>query len=371
MTQDGIIFSLATSCLRSLFKAVDDAWFQQVVLWEVSHRKGMKDLKCPDLQSTSLVFRSLSDTEQRIMAKYLSAGWTLNDRAKHWKPNDGRCEYCGEQDGNFHRHFECEFFKDVRTNHQTTIDWVQDQQKEWADLPFVPQHHDAVRWKQLCSLPMTMHTGDKIFDNEEHFTRFFTDGTSYSNILGPATVSYWGIVLDTTTSETERKCIAADYKLNKKIPNSMVQIQAGRVQGCQGIDRAELCAVIATLKLASRPWILSDSQYALDLLSAVLSGLPLEHFHRMTNFDLIVLLFDAVQGRTPDMIKMSKVSSHQNLDTIVDCVQLYDAIGNSVVDSFVKKQWTDCEDPSVRQMITNIAHHVEETRQFFKAYFPL
>eukprot|EP00438_Fugacium_kawagutii_P009671 Skav216987 [mRNA] locus=scaffold594:216399:217610:+ [translate_table: standard] len=138
------------------------------------------------------------------------------------------------------------------------------------------------------------------------------------------------------------------------------------VPGKQTIDRAELFAIAVAVSQAWKTRVISDSQYALRILEALVSGIELAVFQRAPNFDLITLLSIALKGRGRDCISWIKIESHQDLLGPVFGMDFYHVLGNHVADSEAKKQY-HAVGQEVTKIIEDVARHEKEwSENFFR-----
>lgn len=360
VTQDNLVISLISTCIKQWFVLIDEAWFSQVVTGEVAHRQGCENLPCADLATTAKSLQQLDDKEQKIMAKSCSAAWTHGNQAAHWRTDQSdRCDFCGEPDSAEHRLLRCSYFQTVRDDFHDLLEWVETHAAFWLYCPYIPLHPDVARWRLQCAIPITMYRGPFLWDDQCGLQRFFTDGSSYGSNTTNACQSYWAVVWDASENEEQRKLQAERYKATGFKPDSLKTLHKGPVQGAQSIGRAELTAIISCLYLAEKLEVCGDSSYALDILDEILEGTSLEHFHKRVNFDLIIQLFQAVGSRTRDEIRWKKIKSHQSLEEVQDLLQLYDALGNDAAD-LSAKSCHECVREDVQTMVDEISNHEKE-----------
>ena len=113
---------------------------------------------------------------------------------------------------------------------------------------------------------------------------------------------------------------------------------AGRVIGEQTINRAELSALIQAA-MSPQAILHTDSQYACNMAQEVVLGKPIGP--QCANRDLLT----ALRAAHIDPARVRKIRAHQDLAGITDLLQLYHALGNTIVDETAKRACQDLAKP--------------------------
>lgn len=113
---------------------------------------------------------------------------------------------------------------------------------------------------------------------------------------------------------------------------------AGRVIGEQTINRAELSALIQAA-MSPQAILHTDSQYACNMAQEVAQHKPIGP--QCANRDLLT----ALRAAHIDPARVRKIRAHQDLAGITDLLQLYHALGNTIVDETAKRACQDLAKP--------------------------
>ena len=162
---------------------------------------------------------------------------------------------------------------------------------------------------------------------------FYTDGSCIHPSLPAARFSAFAIVLDTTSTDDERRDLALVHSSRQTTPDTLLAVQVAVTPGHQTINRAEFCAILQIVRSCPSARIFSDSSWAISTFNAVRdSPFPSDHCMR-DNFDLIVILCKLADEVDLHDYELFKIKSHLTDDEAEDSLHLYHILGNRFADS--------------------------------------
>ena len=104
-------------------------------------------------------------------------------------------------------------------------------------------------------------------------------------------------------------------------------------EGRQSINRAELAACVIAIGTFQNISLVCDSAFALGVLNKLLDGVPAHKWVNLPNYDLVLLLAEAIQhGPQPRTIITKKIKSHCAFDPLLSDNELLDFFGNQQAD---------------------------------------
>ena len=224
----------------------DELWLRTALSWghvmgvEVEHRSSFQGIDQADILETQSALAHFGLSDQVYLRCHLDGTlYTQNGRAHFQEETDGRCPWCDQKDGFYHRAWECDFFSDCRT------------------------HMSAVQLAQVPSLPLclTCHGWSVLLPEWDVFSGWLLADHGFSQ-MSPAGLSQLKLdqkvemfVDGTAAHPTEPKLRYAAWAVTiarlGQLDNEF--ILGGHVQGLsQSPFRAELTAMVAGLRWAKQ-----------------------------------------------------------------------------------------------------------------------
>lgn len=310
------------------------AWQKQLIL---THTARHSLFHLPDIsrQDTVTVLKKFSDNERRQLLRELAGAYQLESQKLHWTDNNsGACPFCGETDSRTHRLMDCPTFADTRVPFQLVLKQMQDEGMcfdEHAVVHYLPDthFHHIMHFQQPDVLvPHNIHAFAIQRSNANQPFNIYIDG-SCSHPSSPTTrYSAFAGVIDVATTDDQRRHLASKFLLQGIFPDTLQVCFSGRVKGEQSINRAELCAM-TTAAAIEYGTIHSDSLYAVNKVTQVRYQPPRPS---MSNRDVLHDLHAI--GLDPSRVK--KIKANRDLHALTDMLELYHALGNSMVDTAAK-----------------------------------
>ncbi|CAE7407308.1 unnamed protein product [Symbiodinium sp. CCMP2592] len=301
----------------------------------VSHRNGLSQASPVYSPPVVRLLAKLNGPEQAVIMRHVTGSFSSAAAKQLWADDtDGCCPLCGQRQTKYHKVVECPALQEVRADWLPHLRLVLDRWPSWVHCP-VTTLPDDLEVPQLVfhtrSLP------DPVVNftawpqlSRRNFLRLYTDGSCRHSGVSLAHHAGFAVVLDTSADDTAALEQLQQWRTTKVVPVAFSVIVQGLVPGQQTINRAELCAVLQAVRAA---WnggfveleIWTDSQYVIQLWQdgSAAPGDP--------NYDLSVQL---LYWKAPS-IRLRKVASHQDLDTLTGMAQWH-AAGNYVVDLAAK-----------------------------------
>ena len=220
-----------------LFLRVSLSW-GTVMGMEVAHRATFQGIELADVQAVQTALTGFGTADQVYLRCHLDGTlYTQNGRAHFKEEVDGKCLWCDQKDGFYHRAWVCPFFQDCRSHlDQSQLDLVPSLPKclschGWAVL--LPEWEVFARWlvrdHGLSSMAPVNHCQSAL----PHKVDVFVDGTAANPREPRLRYAAWAVTLAEPGSLT----------------NTL--LMGGHVQGlCQTPFRAELTAVFQALQWA-------------------------------------------------------------------------------------------------------------------------
>ena len=331
------LFSDAPKVIRAAIRA---AWLDQVPD-KVSHRNGMAQVSCPAPDLFHRILQQFPDGLQVHLAQSAVGGFMSNAARATWDPLQcPRCELCGQLDDKHHRLLTCPIAAPLRRFYQPLLDWILSEQPHWLHCPF-PTAHDDERFLRLFwrSRPLVPpcpleHLRGQL-PPEVHF---FTDGSCQRPGMPAARHAAWAVIMYAGASVPSLAADVCFWKSHGLPPPYWHVVAQGCVPGRQDINRAECCALVQALQVASSlgiraPVLWSDSANAIGALSAARRPTAMPRDLSFCADLLPVNLPALLQGAT-----FCKVKAHQPLitDPAPGCWSNVAALGNDIADCTAK-----------------------------------
>eukprot|EP00438_Fugacium_kawagutii_P013170 Skav223276 [mRNA] locus=scaffold3424:235852:240345:+ [translate_table: standard] len=232
---------LLLSPIQELKQRMCDAW-QSRVLGELQHRKSFGGITFASPYLTTRHLSQLAPADQALLRTALNGTFFTNDVLCHVTSNIGdKCDYCGEPDSQFHRHWECRHFESCRTVPVAHIPALANISPCLANHGWLPEPPSVEELRAHC-----IHAPDETAEHDDveipDHLHLFTDGSCSNPTCVLSRVATWGLVL------------------GDPVQDKFVPVACGQVHGwLQTVLRGELCAAISACKFAvkhSRPMTL-------------------------------------------------------------------------------------------------------------------
>ena len=304
---DGTTLHFYNSCPVALFDMLKRQWRNHVHS-ELRGRKELQNLPPVCFDTTAKAISRLDSKDAKLVRTYLCGGVPTQIRAKHWADTDDTCPLCGRRDTVAHRVIICSGTARIRELHPE-LGALPTQTGESA---WIPTTIEGMRW--ITSVAQL----DPIFNLEVR---------------------------------------TAPVHMHDEIRASFLPGPSGPVPGRQTVSRGELCAIAHALTIAKHVRIVADSQYALNLVDALIRGEPLVGWwHNKPNFDLVCMIHQAIHlwPRTDRTLILVKVKSH--LTKIEIDQSGYFALGNDRADYFAKQAASGIASQDLRNWRAYHAH---------------
>ncbi|CAE7237381.1 unnamed protein product [Symbiodinium sp. CCMP2592] len=301
----------------------------------VSHRNGLSQASPVYSPPVVRLLAKLTGPEQAVIMRHVTGSFSSAAAKRLWADDtDGSCPLCGQRQTKYHKVVECPALQEVRADWLPHLRLVLDRWPSWVHCPVTTLPDDlevpqlVFHTRRLPEPVVNFAVWPQL--RRRNFLRLYTDGSCRHSGVSLAHHAGFAVVLDTSADDAVALEQLQQWREKTVVPTAFTVIVQGLVPGHQTINRAELCAVLQAIRAA---WtggfvdleIWTDSQYVLQLWQAG-SASPGD-----PNYDLSVQL---LHWRAPS-IRLRKVASHQNLDTLTGMAQWH-AAGNHVVDLAAK-----------------------------------
>eukprot|EP00438_Fugacium_kawagutii_P011926 Skav206742 [mRNA] locus=scaffold1022:52439:55489:- [translate_table: standard] len=310
---------------------IQDLLARAVQAWQfrakglVQHRKTMVDLTKTSPLLTIKDWPS-DPSEQGLLRTALNGTFYTNERQHHVANEKGsECVFCGAEDSQYHRHWECKVLESARASCPADI------REAIPSLPisttahgWIPIPHTYHAFRQALALVPDTSSQHEVVSADEPVLDLFTDGTCLAPTEPMARLAAWGVVQAVSLSDETFKPVA-----NGVLPGFV-----------QTITRAELQAAKAALLYAKtqqkpfRLWI--DSALVVKHLRRAYTTPAWETImpsNKTPNHDLVgdvIMLMGQLRHRC---LAVVKVSSHQNIAEANDDMERWTWLGNEAADT--------------------------------------
>ena len=316
--------------LQELRQRIIFSW-QTRVQTTAAERKTMKGLQraCPLLTVNKM--HSLPAEDQAILRTCLNGTFFTADRLKHRKGQQQvtedfqACAFCGLQDSQYHRHWECEAFQSCRRVSQVQMHQLQNMPPCVTCHGWMLEPPSLQRFRELCfQVPDTREVFHLPLHMPDHL-HLFTDGGSKAPSCPLSRWGAWGVVLGHVMAE------------------GFFPVASGLLHGwLQTPLRGEITAAISACCFAiltQRPCtIWTDNQLVFDRLN-MFRARPCWFKPNQTNRDLWQELYALVRALGPLLSDVIKVRSHVDLSHADDEFEFWAFQGNAAVDALVSREF--------------------------------
>eukprot|EP00438_Fugacium_kawagutii_P034630 Skav223586 [mRNA] locus=scaffold689:194848:199374:+ [translate_table: standard] len=245
-----------------------------------------------------------------------------------------KCPFCGDVDNRAHQILHCPHFADVRARHNDAMHVLDQERPTWVYIP-VALEHDEVRILRriMQSIQPVPPAPPLPLPQGKQLTTFFTDGGAIHPRDVGARLAAFAVVQDVRSNVTQFH----QQNLTDSFPDFRV-ITSGLVGGSQTTARGELMAFLRALQAAVqldseiRVDFVTDAKYVWDLVLHILDPNNNVIEINTSNVDIIEQIVPLWQH---PRFQLRKVKSHRSIESAKDSADLYDILGNAVVDKAV------------------------------------
>eukprot|EP00438_Fugacium_kawagutii_P003264 Skav236365 [mRNA] locus=scaffold1770:35721:37823:+ [translate_table: standard] len=305
--------------IQELLPRLRGAW-QDRVKAEVAHRETFPGVLHVSAPLTTENFGQHDPADLALLRASLNGTFFTADRKKFSEPGaDSKCAFCGEEDSQFHRHWECPAFDASRAVPADQIPAITSISPCLSHHGWVPEPPSLRVFKQAClTVPDSTHEFDFPFHMPSEL-HIFTDGSCLSPACQYSRLAGWGFVV-------------ADDSFHAFHPTA-----SGILSGwVQTILRAEITAVLSAMsfiRLVQKPaylWIDNWTLYRRLCKFMTSAGFVKPN---QKDSDLWRQLQLAVELTRPFLVAVSHVFSHQKLDSNQSDLDNWVFRGNSAADT--------------------------------------
>eukprot|EP00438_Fugacium_kawagutii_P026587 Skav236414 [mRNA] locus=scaffold4178:137549:146991:- [translate_table: standard] len=314
----GECFHVLSCSIGELQLRARRAW-QSRVLTEVARiRPTMEGLPRADITVTMASVSKFASEEQSLLRCALNGTQFTNNVLVHTNAvASNQCSFCQAADSQFHRHWECPFFDDIRLR----FPWLMAQQPH---LPPCTLNHGWIPGGEV-HLPFQAEC-NRIPDTSDHFELpqclpsvldLFLDGGCIHPSEPAIRIATWAVVVS--------------------LPSHFAPVSSGGVPGLRQTPlRGEIWAAISSLKLVahtgipSRLWI--DNQTVWAVLQFWMDT-RIYHCQKRRDADLWWLLWEQFQRVAPWITAIVKVAAHCDASAQPTPEEEWAVAGNNAVDA--------------------------------------
>eukprot|EP00438_Fugacium_kawagutii_P010543 Skav214540 [mRNA] locus=scaffold410:589070:596873:+ [translate_table: standard] len=341
---------ILTCPVQEITRRLMEAW-QLKVQRQVSSRITMEGVDAASPLLTLETHASMPPEDQALLARCLNGTYWAADHLKHvdaqaHAQHGDACRFCGQQDSQTHRHWDCTFFADVRPFTQHELTEARKMPLSFTAHGWIPAPPELAVFRRAC---LGIEDETTHFALPPHLPRqlhIFSDGSCKNPTSRIARLASWAIILADTSSPDHWP------------------VASGLVPGwCQTSLRAEILAAISACQLA----ILTQRSVVLwtdnDLVHKRV-GLILDSKFRLhpnqKDADLWGRLAAAVNSLGSARIQVVKVVSHQDPAAATDPVEKWAFLANQAVDALAET--TFAHYPDVMQKWHALQEAIEQSR---------
>eukprot|EP00438_Fugacium_kawagutii_P024970 Skav217961 [mRNA] locus=scaffold3450:87992:93123:- [translate_table: standard] len=317
-----------------------DAWDRHVTS-TVTERRGFDNW--PEVDTTLTMRVPLpDDSRQRaVLCKLRTLGTLYSTQQKHWDGHEewitGKCPLCDADDTREHFPFRCPAISDLRAEYSRTLEQITMQYPHCCFLPVIYKHPKQSILNHLHSkreMPAPFRMCDFPFPNGCKPV-FFTDGSAAFPGLG-GQLAAWAIVLDLNTTDAQRKQTIQNMSDYSVTPPTFHPVQISLVAGTQTINRAELQCILQIVLSTDGAVIYSDSEWALNNFERVKADPDPDRYWQCEHSDILLQLCCLAEVKDLGNYEIRKIKSHQDVSSLEDPMDIYNAMGNRFVDELAR-----------------------------------
>eukprot|EP00435_Cladocopium_sp_Y103_P048853 s1750_g14.t1 len=344
------------------------AWSETAV---VLHSKRFKLFHLPrtDVTATAQVLQKFSEGNRKLLFRELSNAFQTGKQKSKWTTDDSLpCLFCNEPDSKEHRMLFCPAMETVRDQHPLAVTLLQEEFPGWIDHPVIFQHslYDFVaqlhsRMPNVCVSEESKQILHRAVG--QHVT-LYTDGSCRHPACPSTRYASFALVADIAPDDQTRIEQCDRFLATKCEPDTLVVIAQGRVQGLQGIHRAELTVIALACESIPSFDLHTDSAVSLAAIARVRAATACHDFADHPDYDLLLRIFRTLQVTHV----FHKIKAHVELDNHACNLQLYHQLGN--------KRANDVAIAANLQLLPEVARELEqyhrdistEQQQLLKVY---
>ena len=197
--QWGRKINLATCPIQELKARLILAWHQRVQ-GQVSDRKTMEGLQWMSPLLTIPTLHQVDNESQALMRVALNGTFFTADRQKYHAnkrddPNADKCVFCGAQDSQVHRQWDCPYFDNVRLLSREQIETIKSLPPCVATHGWMPEPPSLRKFQESCLGIPDAHTGYMWPTEIPPHLECFTDGSCLSPTSSLSRLASWAVVI--------------------------------------------------------------------------------------------------------------------------------------------------------------------------------
>ena len=221
-----VTLQLTQTSPKRLLRFCIEAWQENLVTL-MSLKKEWRGLTDVSRIDTVAVLSKFPCAHRRLLIRSLAGSYQLQQQKAHWTgEDDGKCQYCGQEDSKKHRLLHCPTGDSVREEHADIVQFLIAEDSCLPELPVIHVHHlhdylQALMFQQpsgqfvetaLDVCHDLLAKGAKI--------HWCTDGSSHLPSLPTARYAGYAIVLDTCLDDAQRIRFSKDFRYLTDLPPS-------------------------------------------------------------------------------------------------------------------------------------------------------
>eukprot|EP00438_Fugacium_kawagutii_P027989 Skav202940 [mRNA] locus=scaffold422:247756:249678:- [translate_table: standard] len=292
------VFHFMSISMRELADRIQQAWHQRILDELARLRPTMEGIEHADVLATRTSYLTFAHDEQAILRCALNGTQFTNDVLIHTGVvSTPLCAFCQQPDSQYHRHWECEFFHDIRNQFpelQEVSATLPKSAKVLGWIPSIPAKQAFL--DELSAVPDT--TGDFQFPPHSaeglSVQHLFMDGGCTDPTDPDLRVATWGVSIYAASTF---------WPISQGgVPGWKQTALRGEIWGCV----SSLKAVI-TIAAPCHLWI--DNQLVFDAISAWHAARDFA-YHKRKDADAWQVLHMQFHLARPYVQHVSKVASH-------------------------------------------------------------
>eukprot|EP00435_Cladocopium_sp_Y103_P033463 s2507_g8.t1 len=297
----------------------------------VMHSRRFKLFNFPrtDAVATAEVLNKFDVGSRKLLLRELAQAFQTGRQKSKWTQDDSTaCLFCNEPDSKEHRMLHCPAMESVRQNHMQAVQILQDDYPGWIDHPVVFAHPLQDFITQLhCRMPDVVIPEDAknmLSTVQAAGLTLYSDGSSQHQAHPSTRFASFALVADLAMDDATRLQQADRFLVTGQEPDTMSILAQGRVQGLQGIHKAELSIIVIACESFDAFSLYTDSAVALSAIERARHAHDVIDFEDHPDFDLMLRLHKALKITHV----FHKIKAHLQLRDHACNVQLYHQLGN-------------------------------------------
>eukprot|EP00438_Fugacium_kawagutii_P007514 Skav231095 [mRNA] locus=scaffold2525:109735:114528:- [translate_table: standard] len=346
--QVGHVFHMHSCSIAELQVRTRQAWQTRVFTDIAGHRPTMAGIADADVSVTMSSVAKFTPEEQALLRCALNGTQFTNNVLAHANLVESRqCSFCTAEDSQFHRHWECPFFADIRA----TYPWLCQQQ------PHLPQ----------CTLCHGWVTGNEVHYALQHECSTIPDTSNDFELPEDMPAATLDLFLDGGCIHPSEPALRiGTWAVVLALPNKFVPVSTGGVPGLRQTPlRGEIWAAVSSLKLLShlgsmtRLWI--DNKTVWAVLTAWME-VPIYHCHKRKDADLWWLLWQQLERSKQWIEAILKVAAHCEVSQQMSPVDEWAVLGNAAADQAATRARESLPASLWRAWI-RVSNHLQHSRR--------